>query len=125
MYAELGVRMLLNRHAVIGANGAELVLVGVTDGVARILLDHRPGNADRNALAGVDLQLSGHTHGGQIAGMTELVSAFNNGYLHGWYRPGGMPLYVSAGAGLWNGFPVRLGVSAEIARITLRSGPAA
>ena len=140
-FPSLGLTMLLNRHVVLKIRGRELVLAGVTDIVAgrfslpgpdiaqalagapadavRILLDHRPGNAAENAGAGVDLQLSGHTHGGQIVGMNQLVARFNQGSLYGWYQVGAMRMYVSSGAGLWNGFPVRLGVPAEIARIVL------
>lgn len=142
MFAELDIRMLLNAHTVVEDGGGELVIAGVTDPVAanfalpepdlaaalagapdaapRILLDHRPGNAAANAAARIDLQLSGHTHGGHMLGMTELVAMFNHGYVHGWYDVKGMPMYVNSGAGLWSGFPVRLGVPPEIARITLR-----
>ena len=74
-----------------------------------------------NAAAGAHLQLSGHTHGGQILGLTKLVAAYNDGYLYGWYQLAGMKLYVSSGAGLWSGFPVRLGVPSEIVALTLRS----
>jgi predicted MPP superfamily phosphohydrolase len=138
--------MLLNSHVVLEIRGQKLVVAGVTDMVAerfslpgpdlaqalagapkdaaRILLDHRPGNAPANAGAGVDLQLSGHTHGGQIVGINQLVARFNQGFLYGWYQVGAMRLYVSSGAGLWNGFPVRLGVPAEIARVVLRSAAA-
>ncbi|MDL2267653.1 metallophosphoesterase [Desulfovibrio sp. OttesenSCG-928-G15] len=143
VFSELGIRMLLNEHAVIGAKGEELVLAGITDVAAerfslplpnlgaaladtpdkavRILMDHRPGNAVSNAQHKVDLQLSGHTHGGHMPGMTEVVCLFNQGFLRGWYSVNGMPLYVSTGAGLWNGFPVRLGVPSEIALMTLRA----
>jgi predicted MPP superfamily phosphohydrolase len=95
-------------------------LAGAPEEAPRVLLNHRPAGAEENARYGVDLQLSGHTHGGQILGLGAFVSRFNEGYLHGWYTAGGMPLYVSSGAGLWNGFPVRMGVPSEIARITLR-----
>lgn len=144
-FADLGLTMLLNEHRVLGINGRELVLAGVTDivaerfslplpdvaraldgapqGAVRVLLDHRPGQAPYNAKAGIDLQLSGHTHGGHILGMDEIVARFNNGFVRGWYNVKGMPLYVSSGAGLWNGFPVRLGVPPEIARVTLRRAP--
>ena len=99
-------------------------LAGAPDRTARILLDHRPGNAPRNARQDVDLQLSGHTHGGHAPGLSALVALFNHGYVRGWYRVEGMPLYVSSGAGLWNGFPLRVDVPSEIALITLRRGPA-
>ena len=146
IFSDLGITMLLNGHQVLGIRGRELVLAGVTDPVAarfglpepdlatalagapdrtaRILLDHRPGNAPRNARQDVDLQLSGHTHGGHAPGLNALVALFNHGYVRGWYRVEGMPLYVSSGAGLWNGFPLRVDVPSEIALITLRRGPA-
>ena len=87
-----------------------------------ILLVHRPEFARRNAEFGVDLQLSGHTHGGQMVGFDRIVASKNSGFVRGLYTVGGMKLYVCPGAGLWTGFPVRLGVPSEIARIVLRSG---
>jgi predicted MPP superfamily phosphohydrolase len=143
-FASLGLTMLLNRHALVPVNGRKIVIAGITDTVARdfgrpppdlaaaldgaprgalrILLDHRPGGAPRNAGAGIDLQLSGHTHGGHALGMDRIVARFNGGFVRGWYAVAGMALYVSSGAGLWNGFPVRLGVPSEIVRMTLRRG---
>lgn len=140
---ELGMRMLENRHAVVEANGEPLVVAGLCDpvgpqfglpgpdaaqalagapeGAFTILLDHRPTDFARNTAAGADLQLSGHTHGGHITGMDRLVARFNGGYVYGWYASGGASMYVSSGTGLWNGFPVRMGVDAEIACITLRA----
>jgi len=142
-FPDLGVTMLLNSHTVLKIRGKELVVAGITDmvaerfslpgpdlaralagapeGAVRILMDHRPINAPENAGAGVDLQLSGHTHGGQILGIHQLVAGFNRGFLYGWYQVDAMRLYVSSGAGLWNGFPVRLGVPPEIVRMVLRS----
>ena len=86
--------------------------------VLRILLDHRPDRAFENA-ACADLQLSGHTHGGQCLGFDRLVARVNHGFLRGWYTIEDMQLYVCPGTGLWSGFPVRLGVASEIALITL------
>ncbi|MCL1915334.1 MAG: metallophosphoesterase [Desulfovibrionaceae bacterium] len=142
-FPDLGVDMLLNRHATLSLDGEKLVLAGVTDLVAdryklplpnvsaalagspeegvRILLKHRPAGQEAR-LAGVDLQLSGHTHGGQILLLDQVVARFNQGYLRGWYQMGDMGLYVSSGAGLWSGMPVRLGVPSEIALLTLRRG---
>ncbi|SHL05447.1 metallophosphoesterase [Phytopseudomonas punonensis] len=142
-FAKLGLPMLLNEHVTIEDRGASLVLAGITDPAASrfgqplpdidaalagvpkdaavILLSHRPLAAARNALAGVDLQLSGHTHGGQVLGMHWVTQAFNEGYVSGEYAVGDMRLYVSNGTGLWNGFPLRLGKPSEITRITLRS----
>ncbi|MDR2826152.1 MAG: metallophosphoesterase [Deltaproteobacteria bacterium] len=148
-FPQLGLTMLLNSHAVLNINGHQLVLAGLTDVAAagynlespdlgkalanapenalRILLDHRPNKAPQNAEFALnlqrplDLQLSGHTHGGQIVGMSRIVARLNQGFVYGWYNVNGMPLYVSSGAGLWSGFPIRLGVPSEIAQITLHS----
>jgi predicted MPP superfamily phosphohydrolase len=139
----LGINMLANRHQAVEIKGHKIVIAGITDIAAaaynlprpdieaalrgapaeglRIMLSHRPTSAEDSARAGVDLQLSGHTHGGQIVGLNQLVARFNRGYLHGWYQVGEMMLYVNCGAGLWNGFPVRLGVPSEIVCITLRA----
>lgn len=132
----LGMRVLVNRHAVIEHEGGRLTIAGVTDrvaprfgmegpdtqralldspaGVPVVLLSHQPIGVAANAEAGIDVQLSGHTHGGMIRGLDQVVKRANGGYVSGSYRIGGMTLYVSNGTGLWNGFPIRLGVPAEI-----------
>ena len=136
----LGIRMLHNEHVQTG--GGAVVLAGVTDPVAgimgkevpdirkalagapekgvRILASHQPRLAPEAAAHGVDLQVSGHTHGGMIAGIDRLVARFNEGFVSGLYTVGGMKLYVSNGAGIWNGFPIRIGVPSEIVLIRLR-----
>ena len=141
-FAGLGIVMLENSHTVLNIKDNPLVIVGVTDPVAaqfrqpvpdiekalagaphgavRILLAHQPKEALNYARAEVDLQLSGHTHGGLIVGLTYLVQKFNAGFVAGWYEVGATRLYVSSGAGLWNGLPLRLGVPAEITHIILR-----
>jgi len=141
-FPKLGITMLHNSHVVLNVRGKELILAGIPDiaalgyslpgpdiaqalagapeGAPRILMDHRPVNAFHNAKAGVDLQLSGHTHGGQILGMNQLVARFNSGFVYGWYQVDNMRMYVSSGAGLWSGFPVRLGVPSEVVRFVLR-----
>lgn len=140
----LGMRMLPNAHAVLKRDDDRLVLAGVTDLSARghgrpgpdltaalagapagapvILLDHQPREARRAAAAGVALQLSGHTHGGMVAGVDRLVARANNGFVSGRYQVGGMTLYVSNGTGLWPGFALRLGRPPEMTRFTLRRG---
>lgn len=142
-YTQLGMNFLSNNHVRLAKDGATIVLAGVTDDVAAeygragpdlmqalrgvsekeaiILLDHRPANAAANAQAGVSLQLSGHTHGGMIRGLDIAVGPANNGFISGRYQIGDMALYVSNGAGLWNGFPLRLGKPSEITFITLRA----
>lgn len=138
----MGFRLLTNAHAVIDRNSDQLVIAGVTDlsapgageaapdlglalrgapaGAPIILLDHQPRNAPAAAARGVALQLSGHTHGGMIAGLDRLVARGNAGFVSGRYAVGGMTLYVSNGTGLWPGFALRLGVPSEITRFTLR-----
>jgi predicted MPP superfamily phosphohydrolase len=86
-----------------------------------LLLAHQPRTARDNAAHGVGLQLSGHTHGGLILGMDQwLVAPANDGFVRGEYKVGAMKLFVSAGAGLWAGFAVRLGVPASIDLLVLR-----
>lgn len=142
-FDKLGLRLLLNDHVTLTPNGQRLVLAGVTDRMAAaydqpmpdvkqalagvppdvpvILLSHRPAGAALNAQAGAGLQLSGHTHGGQILGPHLLTQLANEGYVSGRYQVGGMTLYVSNGTGLWPGFPIRLGRPSEITQIVLRS----
>lgn len=141
-FAGMGMRLLENSHAVLNRDGGQLVLAGVTDvsaratgnsgpdlaaalngapsGVPVILLDHQPRNAPQAAARGVALQLSGHTHGGMIVGLNRLVARANRGFVSGRYQVGGMTLYVNNGTALWPGFALRLGVPAELTRITLR-----
>lgn len=142
-FDRLGLRMLLNEHTVITQDGASFVLAGTTDMIAPrfrqgppnvtqalegapidlpvILLSHRPASALGHAAAGADLQLSGHTHGGQAWGMHWLVQYLNDGYVSGSYQVGNMHMYVSNGAGLWPGFPIRLGKRSEITEIIMRA----
>ena len=87
----------------------------------RILLAHRPTDLQEHAAAGVKLQLSGHTHGGVLWPAYPLVSLLNDGHVNGLYREDGIALYVTAWAGQWIGFPVRLGLPTEIALLTLRA----
>ena len=93
---------------------------GVPDGSFRLLLAHQPKVAVDAAENNVDLQLSGHTHGGMIWGMDLLVAAFNNGWYSGEYEVGNTKLYISNGTGIWGGFPIRLGHRSEIVVITLK-----
>ena len=136
--AELGVNMLTNSSRRL-PNG--IVLLGVTDPAAsrfgaappdlrragagtdpaevKILLAHQPGIAADAARAGIDLQISGHTHGGMVFGLNRLVAKFNAGWVSGLYQVGPLQLFVSNGAGIWSGFPIRLGVPAEIPLLRL------
>jgi len=64
---------------------------------------------------------SRQSHGGQIRGLDQVARLANEGVVSGRYAIGNMQLYVSNGAGLWNGFPIRLGRPSEITQIVLRS----
>ncbi|ADU71751.1 metallophosphoesterase [Pantoea sp. At-9b] len=140
--ASLGLKPLLNSHTVVARDGASLVIAGVTDASAPrrgatgpdlagalsgapanapvVLLDHQPRNARQNAAQGADVQLSGHTHGGLIAGFDRLFAKPNGGYVSGLYAVEGMQLYVNNGTALWPGMAVRLGRPSELTRITLQ-----
>jgi predicted MPP superfamily phosphohydrolase len=143
--ASLGVHILRNARVSISRNSTEdsFDLAGVDDWASRhfpgegpnirkalvnrdpnkvvILLAHQPVAVDEAATYDVDLQLSGHTHGGQIWPFTCLVY-LQQPYTQGLYRHGDTQtqVYVSPGTGFW-GPPMRLGTSAEITHITLRS----
>jgi predicted MPP superfamily phosphohydrolase len=94
---------------------------GRDDNLALVLLAHQPRQVRRASKYGVDLQLSGHTHGGQIWPWHYIVKIQQGGLLEGRYEYGGTQLYVSRGCGYW-GPPVRLLAPLEITRVILRSG---
>jgi hypothetical protein len=87
---------------------------------AVVLLAHQPRQVRRASKYGVDLQLSGHTHGGQIWPWHYLVKLQQGGLLAGRYEHEGTQLYVTRGCGYW-GPPVRLLAPLEITRIILRA----
>ncbi len=135
----LGFTALVNGHQVIHQGAGRIVLAGVTDlwsgglpghasdpaaAVAgapesdvRVLLAHQPKSAFAARDAGYDLQLSGHTHGGQYFPFNLLVRLFQP-FVAGLHRLEAMWLYVSRGTGHW-GPPLRLGAPAEITLIQL------
>jgi len=95
---------------------------GFDDRLPIILLDHQPAHLEEASQAGVDLQLSGHTHAGQIFPLDLInrkVWELNWGYL----RKGDTQYYVTSGVGTW-GPPVRTGSRPEIVRIRLSFGEA-
>ena len=89
---------------------------------AVVLLAHDPSTFMRAHGLGIDLQLSGHTHGGQIWPFHYLVRLAVP-FVAGLYRRGEAQLYVSRGTGYW-GPAMRLGAPAELTEIVLRA-PAA
>ncbi|WP_163786343.1 metallophosphoesterase [Myxococcus vastator] len=144
--ARLGLTVLQNEHRVVERDGARLTIAGVTDhdaghliashasrpelalhgaphGVPRLLLAHQPRSALRVAEAGVmvDLQLSGHTHGGQVFPFMFFIK-LQQPVVRGLATIAGVRVYTHRGTGYW-GPPLRLGPSPEIAELTLVSAP--
>jgi predicted MPP superfamily phosphohydrolase len=141
----LGARYLRNQRVTIGSGEASFELAGVDDYSAHgwqghgedltaatagrdraralVLLAHQPRQVRTAARHGVDLQLSGHTHGGQIWPWHYIVKLQQGGLLAGRYDHEGTQLYVTRGCGYW-GPPVRVLAPLEITRIILRSAKA-
>jgi predicted MPP superfamily phosphohydrolase len=136
----LGMRVLRNERVAIEDRGAVFDLAGVEDHHARlvsgthaedlpaaldgrdparpvILLAHDPSTFKEASRRGVDLQLSGHTHGGQIFPFGLLVRMVIP-FVAGLYERHGSLLYVSRGTGFW-GPPMRLLAPAEITELVL------
>ena len=136
---KLGIRVLRNDRVSIGDAAASFDLAGVDDYKAErfghapdlaravagrdperelVLLAHQPAEIERAARHAVGLQISGHTHGGQIWPFNNLVSLAQP-YVNGLHRHGPhTQIYVSCGTGYW-GPPMRLGAPAEVTKIVL------
>jgi uncharacterized protein len=84
-----------------------------------VLLAHQPSEIGKAVAAGVDLQLSGHTHGGQLWPFHYVVG-LQQGAVAGLSTVDSTQLYVSRGAGFW-GPPVRVGAPPDITVISLQS----
>lgn len=97
------------------------LLKNITDDTYNIVMDHRPKHARYHAEFPVDLQLSGHTHGGQYFCMFPLISAMNKAYRSGFYTIKKMLLHVSNGVGYWAYLPIRIGTTAQITLITVKN----
>jgi uncharacterized protein len=102
-------------------HGADLdaALDGRDDATPVVLLAHQPVMVEQAAAAGVDLQLSGHTHGGQLWPFDYAVR-LDQPAVQGWSRHGDTQLYVTPGAGYW-GPPMRIGARPEVTVVELRS----
>ena len=85
-----------------------------------VMLAHQPRQVHRSAAFGADVQLSGHTHGGQIWPWHYIVKLQQGGLLAGRYQIDKTQLYVTRGCGYW-GPPVRLLAPLEITRVILRA----
>jgi uncharacterized protein len=140
----IGWAALHNRHVIIERGGDRLIVAGVDDATARasgvhghgadletalagadralpvLLFAHQPKQVTHAVRAGVDLQVSGHTHGGQIWPFNFLVR-LDQPVVHGLSRHGDRTqLYTSRGTGFW-GPPFRIFAPSEITLLTLRS----
>jgi predicted MPP superfamily phosphohydrolase len=142
----LGIRVLGNERVSIGEGDASFDLGGIEDRSAHrygglspeaalaraldgrdpkrelVLLAHQPRSMLDAAAFGVGLQISGHTHGGQIWPFGFLVR-LQQGFFPGLHRHGDAQIYVSRGTGYW-GPPMRLAEPAELTHLTLESGEA-
>jgi len=137
---QLGFDVLLNEHRMIQQGSGRLLLAGVTDYTAgrmmpehksdpaaalvnspesdfKILLAHQPKSLFAAQKVGFDLQLSGHTHGGQYFPF-KILARLGNPYLAGLHKFKDTWIYVSRGTGYW-GPPIRTGAPSEITLITL------
>ena len=103
-------------------HGADLdaALDGRDDAVPVVLLAHQPVQVAQARAAGVDLQLSGHTHGGQLWPFDYAV-LLDQPVVEGWSQQGPTQLYVTSGAGNW-GPPMRVGARPEVTVIELQPG---
>tara|TARA_B100000214_G_scaffold375025_2_gene359695 strand:- start:1644 stop:2810 length:1167 start_codon:yes stop_codon:yes gene_type:complete len=138
---KLGLTNLINENRLISKREEQIAIAGITDfrahyiksshlsnpekaiesieeGMVKIMLAHQPNSIYSVHEAGVNLQLSGHTHGGQFWPLTYPTS-LANAYLAGHYDHNGTQIYVNRGTGYW-GPPLRVGVPAEITLIHLK-----
>ena len=137
----LGMKNLINTNEIISKSGDEIAIAGITDlnahqinlshrsdpelalaslpkDIAKIVLAHQPNSIHAVHKVGADLQLSGHTHGGQFWPFTYPVKLAST-YIAGYYDHYGTKIYVNRGTGYW-GPPLRIGVPAEITLIRLK-----
>jgi predicted MPP superfamily phosphohydrolase len=101
--------------------GADLdaALDGRDDSTPVVLLAHQPAMVEQARAAGVDLQLSGHTHGGQLWPFDYAIR-LDQPSVEGYSRHGDTQLYVTSGAGYW-GPPMRIGARPEVTVVELRA----
>jgi len=140
----LGVRVLRNERVELRRGAAAIDLAGVDDRTASasglpghgadldaaldgrddarpvVLMAHQPVQVAQARAAGVDLQLSGHTHGGQLWPFDYAV-LLDQPVVEGWSMQGDTQLYVTAGAGYW-GPPMRIGARPEVTVLELHPG---
>lgn len=144
-FANVGLTPLLNKFALVRSGSSAVAFVGTPDPTARmlgdapdvkralktslengetlptnaikVLLAHQPGISNEAREAGIDLQLSGHTHAGQFFPWTLVVKRVHE-FSQGLGRTGQTWVYVNPGTGSW-GPQIRLGTKTEITLLTL------
>lgn len=138
----MGINVLLNEHEIIESGNQKILLAGVTDYNGKrfiksqesspkraiegsppcdvkILLAHQPRSIYKAAEVGFDLQLSGHTHGGQYYPYKFFVY-LQQPFINGLHKYKNTQIYINRGTGYW-GPPLRIGIPSEITEITLVS----
>jgi uncharacterized protein len=95
----------------------EDLLSGIDRRYPIVLMDHQPLKLNRSVENGVDLQVSGHTHHGQMWPISWITSAIYE-LSYGYRRKGNTHIYVSSGAGTW-GPPIRVWASPEIVHLRM------
>lgn len=139
---KLGIKILLNGNQMLSVGNAKLLMAGVTDLTAgsmikshqtdpkrameggensdyKILLAHQPNSIYEANEVGFDLQISGHTHGGQFFPGNILIYLAQK-FVSGLHRYKNIQIYVSRGTGYW-GPPFRLGAPSEVSVLELQS----
>jgi hypothetical protein len=96
------------------------IISGIDPSLPIILMDHQPFHLDEAAVNGIDLQLSGHTHHGQMWPFNYITNKIYE-ISWGYVRKGNTQFYISCGAGTW-GPPVRIGNTPEIINIIMKFG---
>ena len=134
-YHDAGIRLLIDSAAVVDST---ILIIGRDDRMNfqrkpledlmasvgsslpfTILLDHQPYHLDQTEKAGIDFQLSGHTHRGQVWPITWITDAI---YEKSWgsYRRGNTQYYISSGLGIWGG-KFRIGSQSEYIVATIHN----
>jgi predicted MPP superfamily phosphohydrolase len=141
-FNRLGMNVLLNENQIIKKGSSQILIAGVTDytseqfvkdhksdpfyavkneqnDLVKILLAHQPKSIFTASEAGYDLQISGHTHGGQYIPWSFLVT-ITQPYVAGLNKHKNTWIYVNRGTGYW-GPPMRIGIPSEVTLFTLTS----
>ena len=100
-----------------GRKSLQQLTAGLDRSKPILVLDHQPHHLEQAELAGVDFQLSGHTHRGQVFPLNLLVDRMYE-RSHGYHRRGKTQYYVSSGIGIWGG-KYRIGTQSEYVVIHL------